>query len=205
MQYLLESRKGIKEYMKSLSIEYGHIYTNQLVGPEQAACVPVVSELHRGLTAAGSHTVSLAVMVDDYSSPNPEFRYESYKKWLGEKGIEPDVYIRESQLIPQCDAVIAQIVDNRLRGKLVDYVQRKRYPCSLFIASWYLARLGCMPTPLVPEEERAWKLINVLSESFQEPESKALKIIEATSFRDKLNQIEYRFLPSTGINLDHES
>lgn len=55
---------------KNLSIEYGHIYTNQHIAEEHLTSLKVLSEL-KETTALKSKASSLDVMVDDYSFPDP--------------------------------------------------------------------------------------------------------------------------------------
>lgn len=139
-------------------------------------------------------STSLVVMVDDYSFPDPTFDYISFTEWLEKSGYKPDLVFRESQLIALCDEVIGIIEDGALRSQLVDYIKTKKYPCSLFIAAWYLLRLGKLKSPLFPESLTAKKLVNILPESFKPFEDKGLEIIKATKYADAANSIDYRFI-----------
>src|SRR5690242_7006930 len=99
-------------------------------------------------------------MVDDYSFPDPSFSYKEFDEHLSSKGFTPDIVFRESQLIPVCDQVIESIQDKHMKEELISYVQQKRYPCSLFIAAWYLLRLGHLSYPLFNKELCAKRLLN---------------------------------------------
>lgn len=172
--------------MKDLSIEYAHIYTNNHIGEEQILSLKILGELK-------SEEASLVVLVDDYSFPDPSFDYEVFTNWLSDQGFRPDLVFRESQLIPVCDDVLKVVDDEVLKNQIVDYVKAKKYPCSLFIAAWYLLRLGHIYSPLFPERLSSKKLVNILPTSFKPFEDKALEIIEATPYRESVSKIEHRY------------
>jgi hypothetical protein len=133
-------------------------------------------------------------MVDDYSFPDSTFDYDAFSEWLDSEGYKPNFMIRESQLIPSCDEVLEMVDKPRLQEQITDYIKSKKYPCSLFIATWYLLRLGKITSPLIPDSVPANNLINILPESFKPFEDKGLEIIEATPHKDCVNSIQYKFL-----------
>jgi len=177
---------------KDLSIEYAHIYTNNKIDEEHQTSLDILGELW---TSLAGKDLSLVVMVDDYSFPDPTFDYEAFSEWLREQGLRPDLLFRESQLIPLCDQVLQHVQEDRLRTQIVDYIKSKKYPCSLFIAAWYLLRLGHLESKLFPQELVAPKLLNILPESFKPFEDKGLEIIRATQFAEAADSIEYKFFP----------
>lgn len=132
-------------------------------------------------------------MVDDYSFPDPTFDYDEFSEWLAAHDMRPDLLFRESQLIPVCDQVLSLIGKPQLKDDITDYIKTKKYPCSLFIAAWYLVRLGHLQSPLFPPELIAKKLLNILPESFKPFEDKGLEIIRSTKFAEATDKIEYRF------------
>ena len=176
--------------MKDVSIEYAHIYTNNRIDEEHATSLEVLRALKEQLDG---QSVSLVVMVDDYSFPDPTFNYKEFVAWLGQQGMKPDLVFRESQLVPLCDEVISLLQDEKLKQEIVDYIKAKKYPCSLFIAAWYLLRLGHLQSALFPNELYAKKLINILPESFKPFEDKGLDIMKATKFAEAVKKIEYKF------------
>lgn len=178
--------------MKNVSIEYAHIYTNNQINEEHETSLQILGELKDQLTNA-RQTMSLVVMVDDYSFPDPTFNYDEFTSWLAEKSFKPDLVIRESQLIPLCDQVISMIEKPKLKNQITDYIRNKKYPCSLFIAAWYLLRLGHLNFELFNPELSAEKLINILPKSFKPFEDQGLEIISATKFADAKDKIEYKF------------
>src|SRR3989344_8479019 len=134
--------------MKDVSIEYSHIYTNSRIGEEHDFSLKVLEEIEE-------QNPSLVVLVDDYSFPDPSFDYRAFANWLAERGHAPNVVLQESQLIPICDQVLVLIKDDNLKSEITSYIQTKKYPCSLFIASWYLLRLGKFTHSDFPENEYA--------------------------------------------------
>ena len=132
-------------------------------------------------------------MVDDYSFPDPSFDYGIFTIWLKEEGFQPDIILRESQLIPSCDEVLSLITDDKLKDQISDYVRAKKYPCSLFIATWYLLRLGKVKSLIFSTGSTAERLINILPQSFKPFEDKAFEIINATEFSDAVKQIKNHY------------
>jgi len=130
---------------KQVSIEYAHIYTNNHISEEHALSLAILKELSQTYERDRS---SLVVLIDDYSFPDPTFNYHGFQGWLKEQGFRPDVMARESQLIPLCDHIINALEKPAVRDQICDYVRTKKYPCSLFIAAWYLLRLGYIPSLL---------------------------------------------------------
>jgi hypothetical protein len=184
--------------MRDLSIEYAHIYTRDKIGEEQQLSVNILRELYAQQTI-DNQTISLVVMVDDYSFPDPTFNYDEFLDWLGSHGFRPDGVIQESKLLSICDVVLKCLTDERLKKELMDYISSKKYPCSLFIAAWYLVRLGYIPFAIFPAELCAKKLINILPESFKPFEDKALEIIAATPYSEAVDKIEYKFFKGRAI------
>ncbi|CAN5748843.1 hypothetical protein BH11PAT2_BH11PAT2_01430 [soil metagenome] len=173
--------------MKDVSIEYAHIYTNSRIGEEHELSLRELDEVRE----SGE---SLVVMIDDYSFPDPTFNYESFTEWLAENGHEPNVVMRESQLIPQCDEVLKLMSECKLKDEIIEYIRSKKYPCSLFIAAWYLLRLGKLAHSDFPSDEYATRLINILPESFKPFEDKAIEIIKKTEHADITANIVNRYL-----------
>jgi hypothetical protein len=180
--------------MNQVSVEYAHIYTNQHISEEHELSVDILNKAKAEISDQGK-ALSLVVMVDDYSFPDPTFSYDDFSIWLTEKGYSPDLMIRESQLIPLCDKVVSFINDEELKSQITDYIQAKKYPCSLFIASWYLLRLGKISADYFPKEQISSELLNILPQSFKPFEDKGIEIIRATEFKECVALINYRFIP----------
>ncbi len=175
---------------KHISIEYAHIYTNNKIGDEQKFSLEILTDISK---KQENKNISLVVMVDDYSFPDASFDYGIFTSWLKENGFEPDIIIRESQLIPLCDEVLKLINDAILKEQISDYIKAKKYPCSLFVATWYLLRLGHIRSAIFDEILVAEKLINILPTSFKPFEDKAFEIIKATQFNNAVERIDNEY------------
>lgn len=179
----------------NISVEYAHIYTHQHINDEHKLSLEILQETLKNIRT-DKNTASLVVMVDDYSFPDPTFNYESFSKWLESKGYKPDIVIRESQLIPVCDSVLELLGSSKLKKDITEYIQtKKKYPCSLFIAAWYLLRLGKIKSPLFPQNLVAGALINILPESFKPFEKRATQIIESAGYGNLVQYVGYKFMP----------
>lgn len=177
--------------MKKYSIEYSHIYTNESPDKEHDTYIGILRDIIEDIP---SPEISLVVMVDDYSFPDPSFDYDRFFGWLREENVHPNITIRESQLIPYCDSVITLIQNERLQKQIRDYIiSSKKYPCSLFIATWYLIRLWIIPSILLPTDETAENLINILPESFRPFEEKGFEIIRNTEYTSMVWKIENKY------------
>lgn len=179
--------------MKKLSIEYAHIYTNSEINKEHIIALEYLGPY---LNNFGN---SLVVMIDDYSFPDHDFDYFNFTSWLSKNNSTPNVLIRESQLVPDCDFVLSLIQNPKLKNDIVSFIKKEKYPCSLFIATWYLVRLGCVESHIFPKSEVSEKLLNILPESFKPFEEKGLDIIRNTKFSKHVDKIEYQFIKGRQI------
>ena len=180
--------------MKRASIEYAHIYTNEKIGEEHELSLALLNELDTA-------DCSLAVLIDDYSFPDPSFEYDAFVSWLSDQGHAPHVIMRESQLIPTCDEILRSVEKESVKDDIAAYVRETRkYPCSLFIAAWYALRLGYLEHPSFPEEERAERLINILPESFKPFEERGFDILASSSASGALDRIDNRYFQGRGIS-----
>jgi len=178
--------------MKKNSIEYAHIYTNSKIDQEHLVSLKELGKVYE-------NNDSLVVMVDDYSFPDPTFDYDSFINWLGYNGYKPHLILRESQLIPLCDQVIKLVKDIKLKKELIAYIKIKKYPCSLFIAAWYLLRLGKLEYSVFPKQEYSENLINILAESFKPFEDRAIEILSATKYKDVVSNIKNIYISGREI------
>ena len=176
-----------------LSIEYAHIYTNNKIDKEQEVSPQILNKVTKKLKDQNK-SYSLVVMVDDYSFPDPSFDYKYFTSWLGNQGFKPDLVFRESQLIPVCDQVLSKLKNSKLKEDLIDYIKTKKYPCSFFIAAWYLLRLGYLEYPMFDKQFVASDILNILPSSFRPFEEKGLEIIGATEFEESLDRIKYEYI-----------
>lgn len=177
--------------MKKLAIEYAHIYTNSHINEEHEFSISVLEEITKDIS---KEDYSLVLLVDDYSFPDPSFNYQNLRIRLESNWFSPDVLIRESQLIPYCDEVLNSITDIKLKNNIQDYIiSKKKYPCSLFIATRYLIRLWSISTSLYAKEFIAESTLSILPESFKPFEDKWLRIIKNSIFQWESDKISVRY------------
>jgi hypothetical protein len=184
--------------MKKISVEYAHIYTNQDFNLE---CDVFKEQLDTLSQTTERSDVSLVVMVDDYSYPDPNFDYSSFVNHVEDSTkYIIDNLIRESELIKYCDIVLREINNPTLKSELTNWIMlNKKYPCSLFIATWYLIRLGKIEAELFGEDNTAEMLINILPSSFLKFENKGLEIIKSTKWAAFISSIQNIYIEGRSI------
>jgi hypothetical protein len=177
------------------SIEYCHIYTNEDISDEHVASIEALRTIVGNLRDQGA-TYSFCVMVDDYSFPetSPSFDYDRLLQWLAGQQAAPHFLVKEGSLVRAADEVIELIGNQRRKHALQNYIKRKRYPCSLFIAAWYLARLGKLRTIPKSEVPHARQLINILPARFEPFECEATDILSCTPYAGVVHAITNEYI-----------
>jgi hypothetical protein len=187
--------------MNNYGIEYAHIYTDQSFGNEQIRGINELNNLEKRLREKELSTSRL-ILIDDYSPAVSfnRFDFDSFFKNLKKLNALPDVVVMESEIAKCCEITLGLISDNRLKRQLEKYVEsRKKYPCSLLIASWYLLRLGAFGQDSMKVvygnslKIFSDRIITILPDSFQTPENNASEIIKSTKFKDLDSKIERIF------------
>lgn len=175
------------------SVEYCHIYTNESIGPEHGQSIQRLDAITKKLDDSRA-TYNLCVMVDDYSFPGQNFDYAKLLEWMEGKDARPHFLVREAELIGAAEEVLTLMAESKKKRELTNYVRKKAYPCSLFIAAWYLARLGKLKKSPASMTSHAERLINILPLRFDPYESEAREIIALTPFKDCLECIANEYL-----------
>ncbi|MEU7769556.1 hypothetical protein AB0B25_31405 [Nocardia sp. NPDC049190] len=179
-----------------MGIEYAHIYSDQQFSRQHERGIAELLKLSAG------PGIKKIVLVDDYS-PDPSSQcldIRDFLRNLSRRNAAPDVAVFESELVPYCEAVLELIANKKLKKGLSDYYgSRLKYPCSLFVAAWYLLRLGFFGTPrfecITGSSEHLYtdKIVTILPDSYMVPEARALEIIESTGGSTLLENIEHVF------------
>lgn len=122
---------------------------------------------------------------------------------LKDASASSDAMVLESSLNSLAENLLEQILDKSIRKSISSYYKtRHRYPCSMYIATWYLLRLGFISKQVKNADgkmitiEPSKKLITILPDRFSTPENDAREIIESTPFKDAYNNIEIEFFES---------
>lgn len=157
-----------------ISIEYCHVYTNKEIDSLANDSITVLRGVIKDYPG---EPYELVIMVDDYSHGEVnKFDYRAFDLYLKNRQAIPKVIINESDLLPVNLRVIDELPNGKIKRIYTDYIAKGKHPCSLFIASWYLVRLGYMHlhnTNISPGD----RLINILPVSFIDAEQKASKIL----------------------------
>lgn len=187
--------------MNNYGIEYSHIYTNQSFGDEQMKGINELKNLEKRLQGKGFSTSRL-ILVDDYSPAISfdRFDFNTFLAHLKTSNALPDTIVMESEIAKYCKITLDLIDDKRIKHQLERYVEsRKKFPCSLFIAAWYLLRLGAFGQESIKvaygnsEKIFSDRIITILPDSFQTPENNAFEIVRATKFKNLDSRIERIF------------
>jgi hypothetical protein len=184
----------------SCGIEYAHIYIDEQFGYEHVQSLLVLKQVEESIRADAD--VRRIVLIDDYNPPKSSYRLniDSLMRAFADNNATPDVVVAESALEPYCAAVIEMIDSSKLQSSLNRYRQStERYPCSLFIAAWYLLRLGVFGQPSLATVRGEAKdlytdsLVTILPNAFQTPENKALEIIKNSKFHQLIGLIKVQY------------
>jgi hypothetical protein len=178
------------------NIEYAHIYADKSFGNEQIKSVEKLKKVTTELDKKKKSYVSV-VLIDDYNPEKCSLDNKKFLERLGNLGPKPDFVGFESRLYPDKDFILKEM-SSKKRREYENYIEKsKKIPCSLFIAIWYLKRLGFIKTrneELIPLNKKnkpfvAKNIITILPEEYRDVEKKGLKIIESTRFNNCLNNI----------------
>ncbi len=139
---------------------------------------------------------SLVLLVDDESYENKDFDFDSYSKWLQESGFKEAAIYRESQIKPICSEILSSIDKSQLHPNTASLLENENFPSQLYIATWFLLRLGYIKSPIFSENLISKSIFNILPESFKKGEEESIEIIKATPYVKAADQISYKFIPS---------
>lgn len=163
------------------SVEYSHIYSDAQFGPEQIGSIMELKKVE-------GKNVKKLIMIDDYTPIDglKNFNLSEFLKNLEGYGATPDVIIKESSLTVYCDQVVALLSAGKVKKGLEKYIDNKdKYPCSLFIATWYLLRLGYLGRngieTILGDKEDVYceKITTILPKRYIAAEDNGLEIIDA--------------------------
>jgi len=180
------------------NIEYAHIYADKEFGLTQKRSVQILHDIIRKLKQT-KKSYTLTVLIDEYNSKKQTLDIKKFIANLEKLRAKPNFIGFESRLVPYHKMLLEKMAP-RLCKNLTKYIEKKRkIPCSMLIAIWYLKRLGLIETQpgelkhLDKDSRKSFiakKIITILPKKYQEVEKKGLKIIASTEFKNHLNDIE---------------
>lgn len=180
------------------SIEISHIYLDQPFSTDQTQSVREFQDLVPKLNSP----FQTVVLLDNYNIQNLDTKPQDVFDELKKLSIEPNHFALEKDLIVYANNFLDTVEIPKVKKQYEVYIRKyNKYPCSLLTAIWYLLRLGYLEdsqnvmTPLKKNEKfiPATRLINILPESFETVEGKCKKLIQASNFKQAVNQIENVF------------
>jgi len=164
------------------SIEYCHVYTDKGVDEQAENSITILKDVLKDIR---EEEFELAVMVDDYTPANCEFSYKQFIEFISARNATPSILIKESSLLLMNEVTLNRMPEGKLKQSYITYISGKGlHPCSLFVATWYLIRLGWiqpgkLETVIDTGFRVADRLINILPVHFLEAENKASKILRS--------------------------
>lgn len=183
-----------------LSIEFGHIYTDEAprwVHFRQAA---IAGKLRQDERLVGK-TVSLCLLVDDYNAERNELDLPTYLGQLDEAGLRPDHVVSEAGIASVAENSLAMHFSPVAQMSVERYWDRHgKYPCSFLVSVWYLARLGYLGLPESCFVEHgsqpfaASSLVGMLDRSYLGVERTASRLLRHSRHGDLSTLLSYRFV-----------
>jgi hypothetical protein len=193
-------RRGTKDKKVDYNIEYAHIYADESFGTEQKRSIRELHRLTNRLKRENKSHV-LTVLIDEYNPIQHKLNIANFRGELARLNAEPDYIGLESKLAIDKDLVLREM-GKKMKKEYENYIRnRKKIPCSLMIALWYLKRLGLIETATgdlinLKKDNRSFiarKIITILPIKYRRVETKALKIIKSTRFKKYLGNIQNIF------------
>lgn len=185
----------VKVDMFDYNVEFAHIYSDEQFSKEQLLSIERAKVVAKDIAAKKA---AFVVLVDNYNPKevdalNIQDYISTVEKFFSSKiafvALEADL----------CKGAMA--LHNEMQGRLQksygSYIEkRKKIPCSLLTAYWYLVRLGVYSPP--QEFDREWRysakrIINILPDKYIDIEKKTCKIIENTKHKNVVGKIESIF------------
>ena len=178
--------------MKDYSIECAKDYKSN---EANEVLIAELKSLKSKLASEGK-TFSQVLLVDDTTFTDKSYDLNNAVSWLDSAGLQPEVVFRESQLKDACDEVLKIIDFDKLDPMLAEQLQgdKKYHNPSLYLAAWYLVRLGRLKHDQCSEDGCANNLINILPTSFEQDDGDALEIVKATPYSEAAPKVENRFV-----------
>lgn len=199
-QNTVQERSPVEPTKTALySIEFFHIYTDEIIGPVQTRSL----EYFLAAKEAWNINASTVVLIDNYNPKHHILTPDDVFMFLEAEGCKPDYWAFEGDMIKNAEMLLESLVDAHLARNYRSYVlKHDKYPCSLLTASWYLTRIGALKSqgiirPCQSEAvfEPAQYLINILPDFYKPIEKKAHQLIESSRYAYASNYIQALYYP----------
>lgn len=178
------------------SVEFSHIYTNEVFSNEHTRSVV---NLNSYLPKLKKTQYQTCILIDDYNPNEDLLDISNFFNELENLNATPDYYSYEADMSKYKNEMLSLIQDKKIFKQYTRYIENKNtLPCSFMTAIWYLIRLGTLPhngvikeinEPFLPSKN----LINILPERFRAVEQKTIKLIGSTKYSNYVGNIDYIF------------
>lgn len=191
------------------SIEFAHIYLDQIPGSEQTESLKILGNKAKELEKL-SKTFNKVILIDDFTPEKTILKKEEYIESV-KKDTDLDFVALESQLAMFAHKFIEEIKKEFVETKVINGIETKTFrkgqesiglitnnnkpSCTLLIAIWYLCRLGIYGVPAKTQSfsDKSFvgrKLITIIPEKYKEGEEKVLKLLKETKYNYLIKDIE---------------
>lgn len=188
--------KTLVKTKNKYSIEYFHIYTDEIISDYHARSLQYLAEAQK----AWQFDLNLIVLIDNYNPQVHTLTKDNVLEYLKGHNMTPDYIAFEGDLLINAKLLLESLTSPKLRSEYDKYIQRNnKYPCSLLTATFYLTRLGrldykdCIKGVFDAEFIPANKLINILPATYQPVEARAFQIIKNSRFAEEQHNIQNLF------------
>jgi hypothetical protein len=173
---------------KELSIECAKDYRDD---SRDAALIEALQQRLQLINSQGV-SYSQTLLVDDTSYADKAFELAGAVRWLEDESLTPVIIFQESDLKDSCDSLLESVNFGNLPPELSDILRSERkYSCaSLFLAVWYLIRLGYLDHPHFPKSQIGERILNILPASFIPDDNGALDILRTTQYAEAVEKVE---------------
>jgi hypothetical protein len=185
-----------------LGVEYFHIYTDEKIERRHE----VGLEYLKALEDVWSFEYEKIILIDNYNPVKHTLDAEAIIDYLATKNALPKYWAYEKDMIENSKTLLNAINNNKLKRSYEKYIiSTNKYPCSLLTATWYLTRLGKLPSEDIIHQadnssqelfKTSSRLINILPEDYRPIEERARKIILKSTFEEQADKIQDLFYPT---------
>jgi hypothetical protein len=184
-------------------IEFFHIYTDEHIGDVHNASLQYLQAAKQ----AWHFNYKLVVLIDNYNPTEHVLTAGTVLDYLSANDASPDYWAYEGDMVINAQRLLDNLTSPKLQRNYTHYVeQHGKYPCSLLTATWYLTRLGALPSEGIISSVAADtdytpvnRLINILPQDYRSVEKRARELVAKSIYADYADHIQDLFYPvSTG-------
>jgi hypothetical protein len=190
-----------KSEIKPYSVEFFHIYTDEVIGDRHIAGLEVLRQIEQ----TWKFNYEKIILIDDYNPSIKKTDASDVLDFLESKKMSPDYWAYESKMVENASTLLTRINNNKIKNNYLKYIEKNnKYPCSLLTASWYLTRLGYLDTGIInPVRTKSYRaadhLLNLLPQDYEQVEQRTRLLITKSEFFDAVDRIQDLFYPTISV------